>query len=197
MEGSVKNKHKQESKETLGKVILSNVVSLLKIFFVCVIFVYLSVNFLARPIRVDGGSMFPTFEEHEFGLSNAFSAKFMDINRQDIAVVYDLQMERFLIKRVIGIPGDRIYAKDDKVYVNDKLFEEPYLDNAFADTFRDLNGRFTEDFTEVTLGEDEYFLMGDNRSNSTDSRKLGPFKRSQIKGIHVFVVFPFTRIRII
>lgn len=66
--------------------------------------------------------------------------------------------------------GDRISCKDDKVYVNDKALDEPYLDNEWANAIRDTVDAFTEDFTEVCLQEDEYWLMGDNRINSRDSR---------------------------
>ena len=75
-------------------------------------------------------------------------------------------MHRMIIKRVIGLPGDRISCKDDKVYVNDKALDEPYLDNEWANAIRDTVDAFTEDFTEVCLQEDEYWLMGDNRINS-------------------------------
>ncbi|MCB7330070.1 signal peptidase I [Longicatena caecimuris] len=197
MHKSVNSKHRQERDETLGRVIGSNLLSLLKIFLACFVLVYLTINFAVRPIHVSGQSMFPTIEEGDFALSNAFSAKFQEIERGDIVIAYEnKQMHRMIIKRVIGLPGDRISCKDDKVYVNDKALDEPYLDNEWANAIRDTVDAFTEDFTEVCLQEDEYWLMGDNRINSRDSRDFGSFKRSQIKGKDALVIFPFHKIHI-
>ena len=101
------------------------------------------------------------------------------------------------IKRVIGLPGDTIYAKDDVVYVNGMPIEEPYLDNDYADSIRlTENYKFTEDFDEVQLGEDEYYLMGDNRYASKDSREMGAFKRGDIKAVDFFIVLPFNKMRV-
>ena len=152
MHKSVNSKHRQERDETLGRVIGSNLLSLLKIFLACFVLVYLTINFAVRPIHVSGQSMFPTIEEGDFALSNAFSAKFQEIERGDIVIAYEnKQMHRMIIKRVIGLPGDRISCKDDKVYVNDKALDEPYLDNEWANAIRDTVDAFTEDFNEVCL----------------------------------------------
>lgn len=197
MRKSVNSKHRQEHDETLGRVIGSNLLSLLKIFLACFILVYLTVNFVIRPIHVSGQSMFPTIEEGDFALSNAFSAKFQEIKRGDIVIAYEnKQMHRMIIKRVIGLPGDRISCKDDIVYVNGAPLDEPYLDNEWAAAIRDTVEAFTEDFEEVKLKDDEYWLLGDNRINSRDSRNFGPFKRSQIKGRDALVIFPFHKIHI-
>lgn len=192
-----KDKHKQEPKETLFKVLVSNLVSLLKIFLVCSILVYLTVNYAVRPIHVRGGSMYPTLKEGDFGFSNAFSAKFQDIHRGDIVVVYERkQTRKFWVKRVIGLPGDRISCHKDTVYVNGVPLEEPYLDNDFAQNIRETNLVFTDDFDEEVLGEDEYWVMGDNRIISFDSRDHGPFEREDIRGVQLFVAFPFNRIKV-
>ena len=175
------NRHKGDSKETLGKVIASNLFSLLKIFLLCLVAVYGTFNYLVKPTWIYGVSMYPTLKDGAFVVSNAFVGHFMDVHRQDIVIAYDSKFAPVVIvKRVIGLPGDTIYAKNDIVYVNGKPLDEPYLESDYARTFRELQGSFTSDFGPVTLGEDEYFLMGDNRVKSEDSRVRGPIKRDAI-----------------
>ena len=136
--------------------------------------------------------MDPTLEDGEIGLMNVFSAKFQDIERFDVVVVYNEEKKENWVKRVIGLPGDTIYAKDDVVYVNGMPIEEPYLDNDYADSIRlTENYKFTEDFDELQLGEDEYYLMGDNRYASKDSREMGAFKRGDIKAVDFFISVGF------
>ena len=196
MRKSVNKKHRQDSDDTLSSVITSNLLSLLKIFLVCFGLVYIMVNYLVRPIHVNGQSMFPTIQEGEFAFSNAFAAKFQDIERGDVVIAYENQyLNRMVIKRVIGLPGDTVYCREDQVYINEEPLNESYLDNFWRDTITETEDYFTEDFDKVTLGEDEYWLLGDNRINSKDSRLFGTFHRSQIKGKGVFIVFPFSSIR--
>ncbi len=95
------------------------------------------------------------------------------------------------------LPGERIRASGDTVYINDTAIQEPYLDNDYADSIRlTENYKFTEDFDEVQLGEDEYYLMGDNRYASKDSREMGAFKRGDIKAVDFFIVLPFNKMRV-
>jgi len=85
-------------------------------------------------------------------------------------------------KRVIGLPGEKIRYKNNKLYINDKIIEDSY---AYGDT---------ENFQEITLGNDEYFLMGDNREISLDSRSLGVIKKDEIEGTAGIVLYPFNKI---
>lgn len=183
------NRHKGDSKETLGKVIASNLFSLLKIFLLCLVAVYGTFNYLVKPTWIYGVSMYPTLKDGAFVVSNAFVGHFMDVHRQDIVIAYDSDFAPVVIvKRVIGLPGETIYAKNDVVYIDGKPLDEPYLNSDYARTFRELQGSFTADFGPVTLGEDEYFLMGDNRVKSEDSRVRGPVKRESIKATGTFVL---------
>ena len=156
--------------------------------------------FIVDSRTVPSASMYPTIHVGDKVLINKFIYHFTDIKTGDIIVFSPpdfLDMKSDLIKRVIGTPGDTVEVKrNDKVYVNDKALDEPYLDNEWANAIRDTVDAFTEDFTEVCLQEDEYWLMGDNRINSRDSRDFGPFKRSQIKGKDALVIFPFHKIHI-
>ena len=198
MQKQEKDRHRLEEHESLAGVIFSNLFSLLKIFLVCFVLVYLTANYLVRPLRVQGGSMYPTLKTGEFGFGNAFSGHFQEIKRGDIVIVYEKEKTHtYWIKRVIGLPGDTIYAKDDVVYVNGMPIEEPYLDNAYANQIRRHGNNFTEDFPKRTLKDNEYFLMGDNRIVSYDSRRVGPFKREDIRGKDVYVLFPFNKIKMV
>lgn len=173
------------------------ILDLLKTFIICFIAVFLLTTFVVKPVRVDGRSMYPTLEDGEVGLMNVFSAKFTDIDRFDVVVAYNEESGENWVKRVIGLPGDTVYAKDDVVYVNGLPIEEPYLDTDYVNQIRDRGDYFTQNFEKVTLGEDEYFLMGDNRVVSYDSRRVGPFKRDDIKGKGIFVLYPFDKIKMI
>jgi len=190
---NIKPKKKKEEKKGLKYELLD----LVKTFVICFVCIFLLTNFVVKPVRVDGRSMDPTLEDGEIGLMNVFSAKFQDIERFDVVVVYNEEKKENWVKRVIGLPGDTIYAKDDVVYVNGMPIEEPYLDNDYADSIRlTENYKFTEDFDEVQLGEDEYYLMGDNRYASKDSREMGAFKRGDIKAVDFFIVLPFNKMRV-
>ena len=190
---NIKPKKKKEEKKGLKYELLD----LVKTFVICFVCIFLLTNFVVKPVRVDGRSMDPTLEDGEIGLMNVFSAKFQDIERFDVVVVYNEEKKENWVKRVIGLPGDTIYAKDDVVYVNGMPIEEPYLDNDYADGIRlTENYKFTEDFDEVQLGEDEYYLMGDNRYASKDSREMGAFKRGDIKAVDFFIVLPFNKMRV-
>lgn len=195
MDEASKRKHRQDNEETLGNVIFLNLFSLMKIVLACFILVYFVFNFGIRPIRVNGASMFPTLQDREYALSNAFAGHFLKIERGDIVVAYHSKF-KYIIKRVIGIPGDSVYAKDEHVYVNGECIEEPYLENDYAHNIIDTKEIFTQDFDEVLLGEDEYWLMGDNRYNTMDSTMLGPFSRDDIKGKDVAVFLPFGHARV-
>lgn len=170
---------------------------LLKTFIICFIAVFLLTTFVVKPVRVDGRSMYPTLEDGEVGLMNVFSAKFTDIDRFDVVVAYNEESGENWVKRVIGLPRDTVYAKDDVVYVNGLPIEEPYLDTDYVNQIRERGDYFTQDFDKITLGEDEYFLMGDNRVVSYDSRRVGPFKRDDIKGKGIFILYPFDKIKMI
>lgn len=139
--------------------------------------------------------MYPTLKDKDVGAINVISRKVFDVERFDVVVAYRDGMD--WVKRVIGLPGDRVYAKDDVVYVNGKSIEEPYLNNDYVNKIRARGDKFTQDFDEVILEEDEYFLMGDNRIISKDSRDIGPFLGKSIIGKDVYVVYPFNDMKII
>lgn len=133
-------------------------------------------SFIVTPVIVNGPSMQPTLEGGEVMILN----KLDKIERFDIVVVNTGSED--IIKRVIAMPGETISCEDGIIYVNGRKQEEDYSEG------------ITSDFEKVTLADDEYFVMGDNRENSADSRRFGPFKESQIKGTAKLVLFPFSKI---
>lgn len=140
-------------------------------------------TFVITPVRVNGSSMYSTLKDGEIMILNKLDYKLHDIERFDIVVVKT--DEKKIIKRVIGLPGETLKYEDNTLYINDKKIDEPYLKDA------------TEDFNITSLGYDKipddcYFVLGDNRDNSSDSRIIGPVKKSQITGSASLVLFPFS-----
>lgn len=145
---------------------------------VIVVVVVLFRTFIATPIKVNGTSMYNTLKGNEICILN----KLAKLDRFDI-VVLDYQYDNdHLIKRIIGMPGETIEASNGYIYINDRKIVDKY---GYGDT---------DDFEKVTLKSDEYFLMGDNRAVSKDSRIIGPVKEKDIKGTTNLIIFPFNRI---
>lgn len=147
-------------------------------YFIIIIVVVLVKMFIVSPIRVNGASMNPTLNDKDIMLLDEISYRFSDIERFDIVVVKE--KSEYLIKRVIGLPGENISYKNGKLYINGKHIKE------------DFKHKETMDFS-TTLGKDEYFIMGDNRTNSTDSRVFGPISRDEIIGKTSLTILPISR----
>lgn len=145
------------------------------------------------PVLIDGASMMPTLENGEKIIINKFTYLFGEPERFDIVVFHANEQDDY-VKRVIGVPGDTLYYEDDVLYINGQAYDEPYLD-AYKATMAE-GQPLTEDFTleettgYTTIPEDYYFVMGDNRQNSTDSRMIGLVHEDQIIGKASFVYAP-------
>lgn len=138
--------------------------------------------FFYSPIRVNGSSMYPTLQDKEFMILNKIGLQ-KGINRFDIVVVES--NGKYIIKRVIGLPGESVMYSDNKLYINGKAIEDNYSKSE------------TENFENVILKDNEYFVMGDNREVSKDSRVIGPVNIKNIKGKTNLVIFPFNKIGIV
>ncbi|MDO4369463.1 MAG: signal peptidase I [bacterium] len=141
-------------------------------------------TFIVTPVRVNGESMYPTLNDKEIMILNKWDYKFNDIKRFDIVVVNTNGKK--IIKRVIGLPGETLKYENGTLYIDGQEKEEPYLKEK------------TEDFNIKDLGYDKipsncYFVLGDNRDNSKDSRIIGCVKKSQIKGKTSLVVLPIKK----
>ena len=205
MKKSKKNelRYNEDDERTL----LEDILGFIKVFVVSAIVILLFVNFVAHPVRVDGRSMYPTLKDGEFGFTNVGGVLLNGVERGDIVVVTmeENGQKTHWVKRVIGLPGDTVSCVNDVVYINGKVLNETkYIDPDYRQSLVDKFGYFNkvpnadntnvEDFEEVKLKDDEYFVMGDNRPYSKDSRYVGPVKKSQIFAKKMLVLLPISDI---
>ena len=171
--------------EKLKEVLKTILTYLIIIFLVVIIRI-----FFVDPVRVDGSSMDTTLQNGEIMLVNKITYRRHAIKRFDIVVIKD--GNKYIIKRVVGLPGETISYKDGKLYINDKEVEDPYPSSE-TDDFS------IEDVGHTKIPGDTYFVMGDNRAVSLDSRypSVGVIKKSQILGNAKLVVWPFKRFGIV
>lgn len=199
------NKSELRYNEDDDRTLLEDILGFVKVFVVSAIVILLFVNFVAHPVRVDGKSMYPTLKDGEFGFTNVGGVLLNGVERGDIVVVTmeeDGQKTHW-VKRVIGLPGDTVTCVNDVVFINGKLLDETqYIDPDYRQSCVDKFGYFNKvlnedntdvkDFDEVKLDNDEYYVMGDNRPYSKDSRYVGPVKKSQLFAKNMLVLLPFS-----
>lgn len=144
--------------------------------------------FLARPFQVNGDSMFPTFEDKEYVLTNLIVKRFEDPKRGDVIVFKaPLDKEKDFIKRVIAVPGDTITIKDGSVYLNGLLLDEEAYLKPDVKTF---SGSFVREGVDLTIHPNNFFVMGDNRPFSSDSREWGFVDKELIIGKSFLLYWP-------
>ena len=142
----------------------------------------LIILFLYQPVRVEGTSMLPRLEDHDRLFINKFVYHISSIERGDIVVFhYPRDPEKSYIKRVIALPGDRLEIDNGQVWVNGKALSEKYVPQMYRDT---------RSYASTVVPDDSYFVMGDHRSVSSDSREFGFVERDLIYGKAVFVYWP-------
>jgi len=138
--------------------------------------------FLYQPVRVEGTSMLPVLEDQDRLFINKLAYRVGDIHRGDVVVfLYPHDHEKSYIKRVIALPGDSLRIDHGLVYVNGNKIAEPYVPTQFEDD---------RSQPQMTVPQHEYFVMGDHRSVSSDSRDFGPVDRELIYGKAAFVYWP-------
>lgn len=138
--------------------------------------------FLYQPVRVEGTSMLPNLEDQDRLFINKMAFRVGQVERGDVVVFqYPRDHTKSYIKRVIGLPGDRVEIDHGRVIVNGVVLSEPYVPS-----------RFTDDRSQpkMIIPTNEYFVMGDHRSISSDSRDFGPVDRELIYGKAAFVYWP-------
>lgn len=151
--------------------------------------------FLFRPFRVSGNSMDPTFFDKQYILTNIITLRFGKPELGDIIVFKaPLDAEKDYIKRVIATEGDTIMLRDGYVYVNEKLLDQSKYQKPTDKTY---GGSFLRENEPVTVPKDSYFVMGDNRSGSSDSREWGLVPLKSIIGKSLFVYWPLNKMQLV
>ena len=182
-------KEKAEEKEySLKREIISTVVYLLAVVVLTVLFV----QFVGQRTHVNGDSMNVTLEDGDNLIVDKISYRFKDPERFDIIVFpYQYQENTYYIKRIIGMPGETVQVKDGMVYIDGEVLEETYgkEEMRYAGIAAD----------PIILGEDEYFVLGDNRNNSSDSRdpSVGNIEEDQIVGKAFIRIWPLNKFGIL
>jgi len=149
---------------------------------ILVVALVLITTYLYLPVRVEGTSMLPRLEDSDRLFINKFVYHFEAIEHGDVVVFhYPRDPEKSYIKRVIALPGDTLRIDHGRVYVNGKFIREPYVPREYRDD---------QSMAETVIPADTYFMMGDHRSISQDSRVFGPVDRSLIYGKAVFIYWP-------
>jgi signal peptidase I len=142
--------------------------------------------FLYQPVKVEGTSMMPSLDDQERIFVNKFVYRLEPIQRGDIVVFrYPRDPSKSYIKRVIGVAGDRIRIDDGLVHVNGQPLAENYVPAAYTDE---------RSYPEIVVPDGSYFLLGDHRSMSNDSRDFGPVKEKFIYGKAVFGYWPLEKL---
>lgn len=157
--------------------------------YIIIIIVVLFVKtYIIAPIQVNGVSMDSTLKDGDIMLLNKLQYKRHGVERGDIVVIKSRGTH--IIKRIIGLPGDSIKVEDNVLYINGKEYKEEYLDKGTVTNNFSLEELFDTD--QVPKGT--YFVMGDNREDSLDSRILGFIDEDDIEGIASITIFPFDRL---
>ncbi len=173
----------------------SFVFELIKIVVISLVIIIPVRYFLIQPFYVKGASMEPNFYDHEYLIIDEITYRFNEPQRGDIIVFrYPRNPQEYFIKRIIGLPEERIQIKNEKVYI----FDEENPDGIAIDESYLAEGVKTYSLTEesVNLSEGEYYVLGDNRNSSKDSRSFGPVNRSFITGRVLLRGWPLSRINL-
>jgi signal peptidase I len=135
--------------------------------------------FLFQPHQVRGLSMYPTFYDSDYLLTDKLTYRLAQPKRGEVIIFKAPNNEEYdYIKRIIGLPGETVKVSNNHVYINDKVLDEPYLPS----TYQTFGGKFWQEGQSIPVPDGQYFVLGDNREHSSDSREWGPVPRANIIG---------------
>ncbi len=161
---------------------------------VCIIVVLVIYVFVARPHKVSGSSMFPNFHDNDYLITNIVGYRFTSPQRGQVIIFKNPRdLSQYFIKRIIGLPGETVIVQNAHVYINGQLLNEPYLNLAVLTA----PGQFLQEGRDVSVPPDNYIVMGDNRSNSSDSREWGFVPKDDIIGQALFRYWPSNEVGLI
>lgn len=195
------DKKKKISYKDKKRTLMDEINSWIATIFIVLILALLIRTYIFEPVKVQGRSMQETLQSGEMLFVAKWRAMTGELRRGDVVICqypnrieksfsiganFKLTQHTSFVKRLIALPGDSIAIVDGVVYVNDKPIEEKYVTH-----------KSSENLERYVLGKDEYFVMGDNRANSNDSRAVGPIARNQILGHPKLVFWPLNHIRLV
>ena len=187
---NVEEKRKKSvKKEEHEESATDEVFSFIKDLAICMVIVFVITNFVIRPVQVKGNSMYPTLEDESIGVSNTLGYQLSPLKRFDIVVIYVPEKNEYLVKRVIGLPGETVSYATGQLYITGESVDEDFLSQEYVESY---GSGWMPDVNEITLGEDEYYCLGDNRPHSSDSRYYGPFKKENIRSKGIFIAWPLS-----
>ncbi|HSP09199.1 MAG TPA: signal peptidase I [Candidatus Dormibacteraeota bacterium] len=170
----------------------STLLSLLREFFeviVLAVILYFGISFAIQAVHVEGLSMFATLNDNDYLIADKVDYRFHTPQRGDIIILRPpTDNSQDFIKRVIALPGERLLIRDGTVYINGHKLDEPYLPEAWT-TFNNWPANGSDG---QVMGPNDYFVMGDNRNRSQDSRVFGPIRQDRIDGRAWFRIWPFS-----
>lgn len=171
------------------KKILYTIWEIAEVFLVALIAVAAIKYFLIQPFIVNGASMEPNFSSGDYLLIDELSYRFREPQRGDVVVFKSPQDPSvYFIKRIIGLPKETVEVNGNIIKINGKVLKEPYLSNS-------ISSEWSGTYGPKTLGDDQYFVVGDNRMNSFDSRYWGPLSRKAIIGLVKLRLWPVSQIQ--
>ncbi len=181
---------KESTQAAKGRGVLTEVAEVLLL----ALGLYLVINFAIQTVHVIGSSMFPTVVDQDYLIATKIDYRLHPPSRGDIIIMRDpYDNSRDFIKRVIGVPGDRILIRDGEVYVNGHGLKEAYVNSGVWTENADWPINQNGNPQGVLLQSDQYFVMGDNRNHSSDSRVFGPISRDKIEARAWIRVLPLSR----
>ena len=176
---NLKKKDIKKGKKSMIRELLETVIS-------AGVIAFIIITFIGQVTVVRGASMEPTLHNNERLIANKISYRFESPKRSEILIFKPpLEIKRNYIKRIIGIPGDKIEIIKGEIYLNDNKLEENYIEY-----------KSYEDLSAVLVPDDSFFVLGDNRSNSSDSRYWGFVPRKNVVGKAWVVFWPLNKIRL-
>lgn len=174
---------------SIGKFILSFIETVVVALVISVV-LYL---FIMTPHEVVGNSMHPTYKNGEMLMANKVLYRVKKPERGDVIIFKYTETQDF-IKRIIGLPGETVMLKDGKLYINGNMLNES---NYLSSSIYTNGGEYLKEGETITVPEGRFFVCGDNRPHSSDSRMFGPIDSNDIKGKAWIVYFPFDQFRLV